>query len=97
MPTLKKQPKEVIRKIQREERYKVYQSALWKKLRMAKLQQNPLCEICLQKGKIEPAIDVHHIDSFTQYQGLKLLEKAYNYSNLLSVCKQCHQQLHNSH
>ena len=64
---------------------------------VAKLQQNPLCEICLQKGKIEPAIDVHHIDSFTQYQGLKLLEKAYNYSNLLSVCKQCHQQLHNSH
>ncbi|MBR5842194.1 MAG: hypothetical protein IKY64_06260 [Bacteroidaceae bacterium] len=32
-------------------------------------------------------MDIHHIDSFTKYSGVKKLAVAYNYSNLLSVCK----------
>lgn len=95
MPYLIKPKKKKIRKLNRESRQKIYQSAEWKKLREAKLLQNPLCEPCLAKGVVTPAIDIHHIDSFTKYDGTKKLAVAFNYANLLSVCKQCHQRLHN--
>lgn len=94
MPYLTKPKKQKIRRVNRESRQKIYQSAEWKKLREAKLIANPLCEICLAKGEVTPAIDIHHIDSFTKYDGTKKLSVAFNYSNLLSVCKQCHQKLH---
>ena len=55
---------------------------------------NPLCELCLQKDKIVPAVDIHHRDSFTNYTGLARVAKAYDYNNLLSVCKECHSELH---
>lgn len=96
MPYLNKAKKQKIRRVNKESRQKIYQSAEWKKLREAKLLQNPLCEICLANGIVKPAIDIHHIDSFTKYDGTKKLEVAYNYGNLLSVCKQCHQKLHNN-
>lgn len=57
--------------------------------------EQPLCEVCLAKGIITPTEDVHHIDSFMNYEGLKRLEKAYNYNNLQSICKECHQKEHN--
>jgi 5-methylcytosine-specific restriction protein A len=50
--------------------------------------------MCLSEGKITPAIDVHHKDSFTNYTGNMRLYKAFDYSNLLSVCKECHSKLH---
>lgn len=94
MPYLKKKPKEPIRRINKEERQKIYQSKRWKELRLSKLRDQPLCELCLAKDKVTPAIDVHHIDSFLNYEGLKRIDKAYNYNNLLSVCKECHSWLH---
>lgn len=94
MPYLRKATKEPQRKINREQRQKIYQSARWKALRKAKLMDQPLCELCLSKDKITPAIDVHHKDSFLNYEGLKRIEKAYDYANLLSVCKECHSYLH---
>jgi 5-methylcytosine-specific restriction enzyme A len=95
MPTLKKATKQKIKSNKKEERKKIYNNTRWRKLRIAKLQQCPLCEVCLAKGVITPAIDVHHIDSFMNYEGLKRLEKAYNFANLLPVCKECHQKIHN--
>lgn len=50
--------------------------------------------MCLSKDKITPAIDVHHKDSFLNYEGLERLAKAYDSDNLLSVCKECHSFLH---
>lgn len=94
MPYLNKPKPKPIRKINVEDRQKIYQSAKWQKLRIAKLQQNPLCEICLSKGVINEAIDVHHKDSFLNYDGLERLYKAFDFSNLQSVCKQCHASLH---
>jgi 5-methylcytosine-specific restriction enzyme A len=95
MPTLKKATKQKTKSNKKEERQKIYNNTRWRKLRDAKLQQCPLCEICLAKGIITPAIDIHHIDSFMNYDGLKRLEKAYNFRNLLSICKECHQKIHN--
>ena len=94
MPFLKKPKKEPVRKVNNEDRQQIYQNKKWKDLRKAKLMKNPLCEMCLQKGKTTPAIDVHHKDSFLNYEGNRRLEVAYNYDNLLSVCKECHAELH---
>jgi len=96
MPTLKKAKKQNNNSNKRKERQEVYNTSRWRKLRDAKLLEQPLCEVCLAKGIIKPAEDVHHLDSFMNYEGLKRLEKAYNYNNLQSVCKECHQKEHNT-
>lgn len=94
MPYLKKPIKQHNKSIKREERQKIYQSARWKELRQSKLMQQPLCELCLAKGIITPAIDVHHIDSFMNYTGTDRLKYAFNFANLMSICKECHTRLH---
>lgn len=94
MPYLKKPIKQHNKAFKREERQKIYQSARWKELRQSKLMQQPLCELCLAKGIVTPAIDVHHIDSFMNYIGIERLAKAFDYKNLQSVCKFCHSSLH---
>jgi len=78
MLTLNKLKKQATRTFNREDRQKVYQSAKWKKLRLAKLLSTPLCELCLAKGIITPAINVHHIDRFMNYTGTNRLSKAYD-------------------
>lgn len=95
MPYLNKSKKKVVPSINKLERDKIYQTAKWKDLRKAKLMQQPLCEMCLKEEIITPAIDVHHIDSFTKYEGVMKLQKAYDPNNLMSLCKQCHQLIHN--
>lgn len=94
MPYLVKPSKTKSRTFNRDDRQKIYQSARWKKLRLSKLMSNPLCQKCLLKGKTTLAIDVHHIDSFMNYQGLKRTEKAYDINNLVSLCKECHAEEH---
>lgn len=94
MPFLIKK-KEPRRSNKRQERQEVYNTTRWRKLREAKLMEQPLCELCQAKGIITPAEDIHHIDSFMSYEGMKRKEKAYNYNNLQSICKECHQKEHN--
>lgn len=96
MPTLQKPSKQRSRTFNREDRQKIYQSAKWQRLRKAKLMQNPLCEECLAKGIVKPAVDIHHIDSFMNYTGNMRLQKAYDFNNLQSLCKECHSELHKS-
>lgn len=94
MPYLRKSIKEKPINYNREDRQKIYQSAKWKALRLAKLAEQPLCERCLSNGKVTAAIDVHHKDSFLNYEGSQRLAKAYDSDNLMSVCKECHSYLH---
>ena len=57
---------------------------------------NPLCELCLQENKTVPAEDIHHIISFMSTDDpQQRLFLAYDYDNLMSLCKQCHQKIHN--
>ena len=37
-----------------------YYTARWQRNRRQKLQRNPLCEFCLEEGRIEPATEVDH-------------------------------------
>lgn len=76
------------------ERQKVYNTRRWRNLRAGYLIQHPICEICLKNDRITPSIDVHHRDSFTNYDGLMRLQKAYDAENLVALCKQCHAELH---
>ncbi len=76
------------------ERQFIYQRREWRELRRAKLRDNPMCECCEDNGRSTPAEDVHHIDSFMHYSGDERYRMAYEYSNLMSLCKQCHKQQH---
>lgn len=78
------------------DRRKIYNSARWRLLRSLKFANNPLCELCKEKGIIRTAEDIHHRVSFmsTEHQGERYA-LAYDYNNLMSLCKQCHQALHN--
>lgn len=96
MPYLKKPNKRQTKAFKREDRQKIYQSTKWKELRIAKLMQNPLCELCLQNGKVVEAVDIHHIDSFMNYTGTDRLAKAYDFNNLMALCKECHSKLHHN-
>lgn len=97
MPTLVKAKKIRNQQINRPKRQKVYQSAKWKRLRVSKLQLNPLCEICLKEGRITPAEEVHHIISPFQCEPVYKDYYAYDFDNLLSICKQCHSKIHSNH
>jgi 5-methylcytosine-specific restriction protein A len=74
------------------QRQKIYQSRRWQKLRIVKLMEHPLCEICEK----ELATEVHHIQSFMGHPKEEMLRLAYNYNNLQSLCDTCHNKIHNS-
>lgn len=77
-------------------RRKVYDSVRWRRLRALKLQNNPLCERCEELGAITPAEDIHHKVSFlTGRNWTEIRILAYDFSNLMSLCKKCHQLIHN--
>lgn len=83
--------------IKRKERMKIYNSARWRRLRAWKLKESPLCEVCENNGKIKPADDVHHIISFMSTDDpLERKMLAYDTDNLMSICDECHQQIHNN-
>jgi len=56
--------------------------------------EHPLCELCLLRGHTTLATDVHHKDSFLNYNGDKRYAKAYDRDNLMALCKQCHSEIH---
>ena len=78
------------------ERKKIYNSKAWKNLRHSKLIRNPICEVCLMQHRInDEPIDVHHLISFmSTTDEVKRCQLAYDYSNLISVCRNCHSLLH---
>ncbi len=61
-----------------------YQSTAWRKLRSVKLQQQPLCEECLQQGATTPAQMVDHIRPINKGGA------ALDLKNLQSLCHACH-------
>jgi 5-methylcytosine-specific restriction endonuclease McrA len=64
-----------------------YTTQRWQRVRRLKLQEHPLCQACLQVGKIEPAAAVDHRtpikrggDPFPELE------------QLASLCARCHNQ-----
>jgi len=92
---LKRQRKPKIKTYNKRTAQDIYDSVAWRKLRAYKIMMNPLCEICEEKGKTTMATEVHHIIPFMngidKYQRQRL---ALDYSNIMSICGPCHQDIH---
>ena len=75
----------------------IYNTTIWKNLRSAYLQQHPLCEVCLQDDKINPAVEVHHIKPISSGKDeWQMRDIAYDSNNLLALCQDCHHKIHNN-
>lgn len=67
-----------------------YNSALWQHLRHEVLdEQHHECQICKGKGLYNKAETVHHIKYVRQHPELALTRV-----NLMSVCEECHYNIH---
>jgi 5-methylcytosine-specific restriction protein A len=102
MPTIERKFKRLNPKIDsnnQKDRAKIYNTARWRKLRDLKLAMNPLCEMCAEAeggSRISIAEDVHHKISFMSVDDpVKRKFLAFDFDNLQSLCKQCHQKIHN--
>lgn len=73
-----------------EGRQSFYQSKQWRLLRNYKIISQPVCEECLKKDILTPAIDVHHI---TDIEYCPTFENALSYDGLMSLCKSCHSKI----
>jgi 5-methylcytosine-specific restriction protein A len=70
-------------------RKRFYQNfELWHtKRKLAFERDDYLCQHCLKKGLMTPAVDVHHI---IDIKDQPTLQSALDLDNLVSLCKQCH-------
>lgn len=72
-----------------------YHTSTWRRLRLAKLLEQPLCERCLEMGRTTLATDVHHNDEFQKYMDEETRWAVFkDYDNLVSLCEKCHQEIH---
>jgi 5-methylcytosine-specific restriction endonuclease McrA len=60
-------------------------SMTWRKIRLMKLQRDPLCERHLAQGQAVAAYLVHHVDEN---------ELNIDDNNLQSLCNNCHEEMH---
>lgn len=73
----------------------LYNTVRWRKLREGQLQLQPLCEKCLEEGRITAATDVHHKYEISNAGSfLEAMDIAYDSNNLMSLCSKCHDALH---
>lgn len=67
------------------EYHKLYDRALWKRLRAQQLMANPLCAFCLARGIVTEATIADHIKPHKGDESL-----FFDNNNLQSLCKECH-------
>ena len=74
----------------------IYQSREWRELRVLKYRANPTCELCEREGGyIRAAQAIHHITPIETAKTMdEMKQLAYQWSNLLSVCREHHARLH---
>ena len=70
-----------------------YGSKKWQRERQLYKQSHPFCERCLSKGLYKPVEIVHHKEHLTEEKS-KDARIALNFSNLESLCLDCHNKEH---
>ena len=98
MPTIYRPPKKkkTYNSDRRKERQMIYNTDRWRKLRASYLMNHPLCERCQSQGTVREASDVHHKVSFMSTDDqIERESLAYDYDNLESLCRECHNEIHN--
>ena len=101
MPTLNKPSKKYSYNCRKQGDTKIIQSiyntTTWKKLRSAYLMDHPLCEVCLQDEKVEPAVEVHHIKPIsTGNDEWEMRDLAFDPYNIMALCEFHHHEIHNN-
>jgi len=67
-----------------------YDSAKWKHTRLRAMRRDGYrCQLCKRYGRLTPATEVHHIEHLEDNPS-----RAYDLSNLISLCHQCHNKQH---
>ena len=81
----------------------IYNSREWKQLTILKKRANPLCEQCIKDGEaigipggyVKSAECVHHIIPIeTARTKDEMRRLAFDWNNLMSLCKSCHARIH---
>lgn len=67
---------------------RMYDTARWRALRKAFLDEHPLCALCAKAGKIEAADTVDHV---RPHKGDPIL--FWDWDNLQSLCAPCHDSI----
>ena len=71
-----------------------YTTRAWRKCRDSVLKEHSgLCQLCMQKGLIEPATHVHHRVPLTP-ENLNDPHITLDRSNLMALCEACHAEQH---
>lgn len=99
MPTLNKPKRKriYVKNERNSEISDIYNSKQWKNLRNIYLLEHPLCEKCLEQGKVSATEEIHHIRKISDGRNeAEMKEIAYNYGNLMALCKECHHKIHNN-
>lgn len=71
-------------------RQSFYTSTVWRNIRLFKLSENPLCEICSTEEHPVAAKEVHHKQRITDYP---TWFEATKLKHLQSLCKSCHSSI----
>lgn len=73
-----------------------YKSKAWKETRdYIFIRDKGLCQDCLEKGKITPGKEVHHI-KFLEPSNMDDTRITLAADNLCLLCKECHHNRHNN-
>lgn len=73
----------------------IYSKAQWRTARRAALvRDNGLCQECLKKGIVKPGTEVHHVTELSD-DNKHDWNIAYNIDNLVTLCMECHSNIHN--
>ncbi|MBR3298914.1 MAG: HNH endonuclease [Clostridia bacterium] len=59
----------------------------WKRIRDRYTSKHPLCERCLEEGRLTPVEEVHHIVPISKGGD-------HRETNLMSLCQSCHTKIH---
>ena len=71
-----------------------YTTQIWRKCRASFMQErHGLCEVCMSRGLIVPAVHVHHKIPITP-DNLDNPAITLNHANLMALCEECHQAQH---
>lgn len=72
----------------RNKEHKRYYGTAWKRIRDRHVRENPFCEMCRKEGRLVMVEQVHHIVPLAE-------GGTHDRSNLMSLCKACHNKVHN--
>ena len=59
----------------------------WKRIRDRYVAEHPLCEMCLEQGKLTPVDEVHHVLPVSK-------GGTHARGNLMARCRSCHKKIH---